>query len=78
MTTTGCHLCERAMDELLSMPELGGFKLDAIDIAFDDDLISRYAERIPVLRVGAGEFCWPLDRPALRAALQDARASRDG
>jgi len=48
----GCHLCEEAsvlLDEML-----GPDGWDAIDIETDDELLLRFAHRIPVLVV-AGE-----------------------
>jgi hypothetical protein len=49
----GCHLCEDAgvlLDEML-----GTDGWDAVDIATDDDLLVRYAHRIPVLVVEGRE-----------------------
>ena len=43
----GCHLCEDAGVLLDDM--LGADGWDSIDIATDDDLLVRYAHRIPVL-----------------------------
>ena len=48
----GCHLCEEASVLLDEMLGPGGW--DAIDIETDDDLLLRFAHRIPVLVV-AGE-----------------------
>jgi hypothetical protein len=45
----GCHLCDEArvlLDEMI-----GADAYDAIDIDTDDDLLVRYAHRIPVLAV---------------------------
>jgi hypothetical protein len=45
----GCHLCEDArvlLDEML-----GRDGWDMVDIGSDDDLLVRYAHRIPVLAV---------------------------
>ncbi len=49
----GCHLCEDAGVLLDDMLGAGGW--DAIDIAADDDLLVRYAHRIPVLVVDGRE-----------------------
>lgn len=49
----GCHLCEEAgvlLDEML-----GRDGWQAIDIDADDDLLVRYAHRIPVLVVDGEE-----------------------
>lgn len=64
----GCHLCEDAGVLLDDM--LGADAWDAIDIETDDDLLVRYAHRIPVLAVG-GEDRLELiiTRPDVEAAL---------
>ena len=49
----GCHLCEDAGVLLDDM--LGAGNWDAVDIASDDDLLVRYAHRIPVLVVDGRE-----------------------
>jgi Glutaredoxin-like domain (DUF836) len=49
----GCHLCEDAgvlLDEMI-----GSDAWTAIDIGSDDDLLVRYAHRIPVLVVDGEE-----------------------
>jgi hypothetical protein len=49
----GCHLCEDAsvlLDEMI-----GADAYDAIDVEVDDDLLVRYAHRIPVLVVDGEE-----------------------
>lgn len=49
----GCHLCEDAgvlLDEMI-----GADAWDAVDIETDDDLLVRYAHRIPVLAVDGAE-----------------------
>jgi CBS domain-containing protein len=45
----GCHLCEDAGALLDAM--LGTNAWDAVDIETDDDLLVRYAHRIPVLAI---------------------------
>ena len=66
----GCQLCEEAgvlLDEML-----GPDGWDAIDIATDDDLLMRYAHRIPVLVVGGEERAeLVITRPDLEEALAD-------
>ena len=67
----GCHLCEDAGVLLNDM--LGSDGWDAVDIETNDDLLVRYAHRIPVLVV-AGE-----ERAELiitRPDVEDALASR--
>jgi hypothetical protein len=65
----GCHLCEDAgalLDEML-----GTDGWDAIDIASDDDLLVRYAHRIPVLVIdGEDRLELVMTRPDLVEALR--------
>jgi len=49
----GCHLCEDASVLLDDM--LGTDGWDAVDIETDDDLLVRFAHRIPVLVVDGAE-----------------------
>ena len=64
----GCHLCEDAsvlLDEML-----GTDGWEAVDIASDDDLLVRYAHRIPVLAVdGEDRLELVITRPDLAEAL---------
>ena len=64
----GCHLCEEAA--LLLDDMLGTDGWDAVEIGADDNLLVRYAHRIPVLVV-AGEERLELiiTRPDLEAVL---------
>ena len=67
----GCHLCEEAAALLDGMVGAGGW--DAIDIATDDDLLVRYAHRIPVLVVDGVERA---ELVITRPDLEDALAAR--
>ena len=64
----GCHLCEEAgvlLDDLL-----GSDGWDAVDIGTDDDLLVRYAHRIPVLAIdGEERLELMITRPDLEAVL---------
>jgi glutaredoxin len=71
-----CHLCDQARAAILAMREEGvRFDLREIDIESDDDLLSRYLERIPVVAVN-GEVVSELilDLDALRARLDTVPA----
>jgi hypothetical protein len=59
LSTDHCTLCERALDLLLSMPELRGWQLQVVDVAGDDVLGEQYGERLPVLLHDARELGWP-------------------
>ncbi len=64
----GCHLCEDASVLLDAM--LGADGWDAVDIEADDDLLVRYAHRIPVLAVDGEDRCeLMITRPDVEAAL---------
>jgi Glutaredoxin-like domain (DUF836) len=65
----GCHLCEDAGVLLDEMLERDGW--DAIDIGTDDDLLVRYAHRIPVLVVDGREVAeLAITRPDVEDALR--------
>jgi hypothetical protein len=64
----GCHLCEDASVLLDDM--LGTDGWDAVEIDIDDDLLVRYAHRIPVLVVEGEERAeLIITRPDVEAAL---------
>ena len=64
----GCHLCEEAA--LLLDDMLGTDGWDAVEIDADDDLLVRYAHRIPVLVVAGKERLeLIITRPDLEAVL---------
>ncbi len=64
----GCHLCEDAGVLLDAM--LGADGWDAVDIEADDDLLVRYAHRIPVLAIdGEDRLELIITRPDVEAAL---------
>jgi hypothetical protein len=67
----GCHLCEDAGVLLDDM--LGTDGWDAIDIATDDDLLVRYAHRIPVLVMDGREVA---ELTITRPDVEDALARR--
>jgi hypothetical protein len=64
----GCHLCEDASVLLDDMLGVDGW--DAVEIDTDDDLLVRYAHRIPVLVVDGKERAeLIITRPDVEAAL---------
>ena len=64
----GCHLCEETGVLLDIMLGSGGW--DPVDIESDDDLLVRYAHRIPVLAVeGEDRLELIITRPDLEAVL---------
>lgn len=71
-----CHLCDEARSGLESLRSDGlDFELEEIDIDTDDELLSRFLERIPVIEVDGeivGEL-W-LDPDGIRARLDTLSA----
>jgi hypothetical protein len=64
----GCHLCEDASVLLDDM--LGTDGWEAVDIETDDDLLVRYAHRIPVLAIdGEDRLELVITRPGLQEVL---------
>lgn len=72
-TSLGCHLCEQALSVI--HPLLGQFdlSLQQQEIADSDDLMDRYAVRIPVVRLESAELDlgWPFDAQAFARYIQD-------
>ncbi len=55
-TTAACHLCQLAEDILAKVDVM----VEHIEIGDDDDLVSRYGIRIPVIRFpDNSELDWP-------------------
>ncbi len=51
-TRPGCHLCDEARDAIVSLRStMPPFELREVNIEHDDDLLTRYLERIPVVAV---------------------------
>lgn len=67
-STEGCHLCEMAFS-LLQKANLAD-KVDVVDIAFDDNLFSRYGVTIPVVSYKGSELNWPFDFTELTQWLE--------
>jgi glutaredoxin len=72
----GCHLCDKARAGILALREQGlRFELREIDIESDDQLLSRYLERIPVVQVDGEQISeLALDAHALRSRLDTVTA----
>ena len=51
----GCHLCESARRVIEGVRAEIPFELEEVDIAGDDELETRYRERIPVVLVDGEE-----------------------
>jgi Glutaredoxin-like domain (DUF836) len=71
----GCHLCEQALEVLLSMREQIAFEICERDISGEAALLAAYFDRIPVIEVGGVELCDGfVDEDAVRAALASSAA----
>jgi glutaredoxin-like protein DUF836 len=70
-----CHLCDRARAAILDLRGRGmEFELREVDIEGDDELHSRYMERIPVVAVDGDLVSeLELDLDALRSRLDTVR-----
>lgn len=70
-TTEGCHLCNQALALLEPWLE-EGLRLASVDIAEDELLMARYAERIPVVASPCGaELGWPFTAEGLASWIKD-------
>ncbi len=49
-TTESCHLCEEAEKLLNQLSRVNSVRVEAIDISTDEELVSRYGLRIPVVK----------------------------
>ena len=63
-TTDGCHLCERALDEIELCVQDYHFVIQEVDIATDPELLRQYGTSIPVLYWADKQqaLYWPFDR----------------
>lgn len=70
-STSGCHLCELALQSVLPLLTLRGETLTEVEIADDDALLQRYGTTIPVLRrlADGAELGWPFDAEQLQVWL---------
>jgi glutaredoxin len=67
----GCHLCEVMQEELQPYMEQYRLSLQIVDIDSDDDLLRRYAVKIPVLVLDGETICqYRLDPGVLAQALK--------
>jgi glutaredoxin len=66
----GCHLCERARDQLRALQGEMGFELAEVDVGGDPELEARYREWLPVVEIdGRREFVYYVQPAALRRKL---------
>jgi hypothetical protein len=71
-TTLGCHLCEQAHEQLLSLTGDGmDLGIELVEIADSEDLMDRYGITIPVIRANDREIGWPFSADDLRTFLEN-------
>ncbi len=71
----GCHLCEDAAVLLDAM--IGPDRYERLDIEADDDLLVRYAHRIPVMTLnGQDRLELVITAPDVRALADELTSSR--
>jgi hypothetical protein len=71
----GCHLCERALEQLRALRDELGFELREIDIAGDTTLEAAYREWLPVVEIdGRRRFTYHVQPDAFRRAVAQAAA----
>jgi glutaredoxin len=70
LSRPGCHLCDDARRTIAAVCQAMGEEFEEVDITSDPDLLSTYAEQIPVTFVdGVQHDFWRVDPERLRAAL---------
>ena len=70
---TGCHLCERALEQVRSLRDELGFDLHEVVIDGDPELEAEYREWVPVVEIdGQRRFTYHVQPDALRRAVAQA------
>ena len=71
----GCHLCERALEQLAALRAELEFDLRTVEITGNEALEAEYREWIPVIEIdGRRRFTYYLQPGAFRAAVAQAAA----
>jgi glutaredoxin len=73
----GCHLCERALEQVRALQAELGFQLNEVDIGGDEALEAEYREWLPVVEIdGRRRFTYFVhEEPFRRAVAQATRES---
>jgi glutaredoxin len=73
---SGCHLCERALEQLRALRDELGFELEEVAIDGDPALEERYREWLPVVELdGDRLFTYYVHEDALRRRLAAAQSA---
>jgi glutaredoxin len=71
----GCHLCERALEQVRGLREELGFALEEVDIGGDEALEAAYREWLPVVEIdGRRRFTYHVQAGPFREAVAQATA----
>ena len=69
----GCHLCERALEQVQALQQELDFELELVDIAGDDALEAEYREWLPVVEIdGRRRFTYFIQPEPFRRAVAQA------
>ena len=72
----GCHLCERALEQVRTLREELRFELEEVAIDGDPELEAAYRELIPVVEIdGERAFTYYVHEAAFRRRLEAAQTS---
>ena len=73
--STGCHLCERALQQVRDLRDELRFDLREVDISGDPALEEAYREWLPVVEIdGRRRFTYHIQPDAFRRAVAQAAA----
>jgi glutaredoxin len=71
----GCHLCERALEQVRGLQVELGFALEEVDIGGDPALEAAYREWLPVVEIdGRRRFTYHVQVESFRRAVAQATA----
>lgn len=71
----GCHLCERALEQVRALRDELGFALEEVDITGDSELEAAYREWIPVVEIdGRRRFTYHVQPGPFHRAVAQAAA----
>ena len=69
----GCHLCERALEQVRALRDELGFELREVDITGDPGLESSHREWLPVVEIdGKRRFTYHVQVDSFRRAVATA------
>jgi glutaredoxin len=73
--SAGCHLCERALEQVRALRDELRFDLREVDISGDPGLEESYREWLPVVEIdGRRRFTYHIQPDAFRRAVAQAAA----